>query len=143
MYLKQKRWVALHTPQMLQSSNRTLKTWCSAGASTLRIGFWDLSWVRAMTSRDATGYHSNFYMKHRTRSFRAWGHARHSLVGRRSRWVGVPISGNICLSTVDIQKSLRVQVPNNHILTQNLYHNYYYPNPKYLIIGYMDPPGIA
>ena len=34
--------------------------------------------------------------------------------------------------------SLRVTVPNNHILTQNLYYNYYYPNPKYLIIGYMD-----
>ena len=26
-----------------------------------------------------------------------------------------------------------------HILTQNLYYNYYYPKPKYLIIGYMDP----
>ena len=25
--------------------------------------------------------------------------------------------------------ALRVQVPNNHILTQNLYHNYYYPKP--------------
>ena len=35
--------------------------------------------------------------------------------------------------------SLRVQVPNNHILTQNLYYNYYYPKPKYLIIGYLDP----
>ena len=33
----------------------------------------------------------------------------------------------------------RVPVPNNHALTQNLYHNYYNPNPKYLIIGYMDP----
>ena len=28
---------------------------------------------------------------------------------------------------------------NNHILTQNLYYTYYYPKPKYLIIGYMDP----
>ena len=37
--------------------------------------------------------------------------------------------------------TLRVQVPNNHILTQNLYYNYYYPNPKYLIIGYMDTLG--
>ena len=36
--------------------------------------------------------------------------------------------------------SLRVQVPNNHImLTPNLYSNYYYPNPEYLLIGYMDP----
>ena len=39
-------------------------------------------------------------------------------------------------------KSLRVQVPDNHILTQNLDYNYYYPDPKYLIIGYMDPLGI-
>ena len=35
----------------------------------------------------------------------------------------------------------RVQVLNNHILTQNLYYNYYYQNPKYLIIGYLDPLG--
>ena len=35
--------------------------------------------------------------------------------------------------------TLRVQVPNNHILTQNLYYHYYYPNPKYLNIGYLDP----
>ena len=34
--------------------------------------------------------------------------------------------------------SLRVQVPNNHILSQNLSYSYYYPKPKYLIIGYMD-----
>ena len=37
--------------------------------------------------------------------------------------------------------TLRVQVPNNHILTQNLYYNHYYPKPKYLIIGYLDPLG--
>ena len=37
--------------------------------------------------------------------------------------------------------TLRVQVPNSHILTQNLYYNYYYPSPRYLIIGYMDPLG--
>ena len=36
--------------------------------------------------------------------------------------------------------SLRVQVPNNHILTQNLYYNYYYPKPKCLFIGYLDLP---
>ena len=34
-----------------------------------------------------------------------------------------------------------LQYLKNHILTQNLYYNYYYPNPKYLIIGYMDPLG--
>ena len=38
-------------------------------------------------------------------------------------------------------QTLRVQVPNNHVLTQNLYYNYYYPKPKYLIIGYLDPLG--
>ena len=37
--------------------------------------------------------------------------------------------------------TLRVQVPNYHILTQDLYYNYYYPKPKYLIIRYLDPLG--
>ena len=37
--------------------------------------------------------------------------------------------------------TLRVQVANYHILTQNLYHNSYYRKPKYLINGYMDPLG--
>ena len=35
----------------------------------------------------------------------------------------------------------RVQVPNSHILASNLYHKHYYPKPKYIIIGYMDPLG--
>ena len=34
-----------------------------------------------------------------------------------------------------------VQVPNNHILAQNLYYNYYCPKPKYLNVRYMDPLG--
>ena len=38
-------------------------------------------------------------------------------------------------------EALRVQVPNNHILTQNLCYNYYYPKPKYQIIGSLDPLG--
>ena len=33
------------------------------------------------------------------------------------------------------------KLPPCPILTQNLYYNYYYPKPKYLIIGYMDPLG--
>ena len=33
-------------------------------------------------------------------------------------------------------------MPNNHILTQNHSYNSYYPNPKYVIIGYMDPLGL-
>ena len=37
------------------------------------------------------------------------------------------------------QLPFRVQVFNNDILTQNLEYSYYYPKPKYLIIGYMDP----
>ena len=35
--------------------------------------------------------------------------------------------------------SLRVQVPNNHIRTQNMYYNDYYPKPKYLIMEYLIP----
>ena len=31
--------------------------------------------------------------------------------------------------------------PSTHILTQNLYYNYYDPKTKYLIIGYVDPLG--
>ena len=38
--------------------------------------------------------------------------------------------------------ALRVQVPNSHTLTQTCTILYsYYPKPKYLIIGYMDPLG--
>ena len=44
-------------------------------------------------------------------------------------------------SAVKMNVTLRVQVPNNHILTQNLYYNYNYSKPKYLIIGYLDPLG--
>ena len=36
-------------------------------------------------------------------------------------------------------KGLSTDLP--HILAQNLYYSYYCPNPKYLIIGYMDPLG--
>ena len=39
-------------------------------------------------------------------------------------------------------RTLRVQVHNNHVIfTQSLYYNYYYPKPKYLILGYLDPLG--
>ena len=34
--------------------------------------------------------------------------------------------------------TLRVQVPNNHIHTQNLRYNSYSPKPKYPMIGYLD-----
>ena len=36
-------------------------------------------------------------------------------------------------------QTLRVQVLKKHILIQALYTNYDYQNPKYLIIGYIDP----
>ena len=42
---------------------------------------------------------------------------------------------------METTRTLRVQVPNNHILAQNQYYNYYYPKPKYLVIGYMDSLG--
>ena len=38
--------------------------------------------------------------------------------------------------------TLRVQVPNHHTLTQNLYQKDYYPNHEHLIIGYMDLLGV-
>ena len=40
------------------------------------------------------------------------------------------------MDTLQVQDALRVQVHDNHILTQNLYCNNYYPKLKYLIIGY-------
>ena len=48
---------------------------------------------------------------------------------------GFPYYSNLSLSS----STLRVQAPNNHILTQNVYYNYYYAKPKYLNIGYMGP----
>ena len=39
--------------------------------------------------------------------------------------------------------SVRVQVRNNHIRTQSLCYSYYYPKPKNLIIGYLDPLGMV
>ena len=38
-----------------------------------------------------------------------------------------------------LSPTLRVQVPKNHILTQNLYYNSYDPKPKCQIIGCLDP----
>ena len=55
-------------------------------------------------------------------------------LGVRDGWRGVGFRA--------FSNSLRVQVPSNHILTQNHNYNYYYPNPKYLITGYMDPYGM-
>ena len=37
-------------------------------------------------------------------------------------------------SGVRVAVTLRVQVPNHHILTQNQHYNYYYSKPKYLTI---------
>ena len=55
--------------------------------------------------------------------------------------------GTLCQLGILRQRCRRVEAPNakssanprghTHILTQ--YYNYYYPKPKYLIIGYMDP----
>ena len=38
-------------------------------------------------------------------------------------------------------QTLRVQVPKNHTLTQNLYYNYYDQSPQYPIVGSLDPLG--
>ena len=38
-----------------------------------------------------------------------------------------------------LEFTLKVQILNNHILTQNRDYHSYYPNPKYLLLGYMDP----
>ena len=34
-------------------------------------------------------------------------------------------------------------MPNNQYLPQHQHYNSYYPNPKYLVIGYMDPQGYS
>ena len=39
--------------------------------------------------------------------------------------------------------TLRVQVPNNHILTQNLYYNHYYPKPKVPNYWVLGPSGLG
>ena len=52
-----------------------------------------------------------------------------------------PKSVNIACIGLFGSLALSVQVPKDHIFTPNLYQNHYYPNPKYLIVGYMDPLG--
>ena len=49
-------------------------------------------------------------------------------------------NSSVCLLLVS-RLTLRVQVPNNHMPTQNLHYNYNYPKLKYLTIGYLDPLG--
>ena len=53
----------------------------------------------------------------------------------------VEMRGQFDMDNKHALQTLRVQVPYNHILPPNLYNNYYYPKPKYLIIGYMDRYG--
>ena len=60
-----------------------------------------------------------------------------SRVHRADSGQQVPIPGRVTF--VRAEQPLRVQVPNDHILAQNLYYNCYCPNPKYLNIGYLDP----
>ena len=52
--------------------------------------------------------------------------------------VGAHIVRRVYRTSMEITRTLRLQVPNNHILTPNQYYNFYYPKPTYLIIGYMD-----
>ena len=44
------------------------------------------------------------------------------------------------MSNPTCNDTLSVQVRDNRISTESLYYNYYYPNPRYLITGYLDPP---
>ena len=48
------------------------------------------------------------------------------------------ILGNAQALVLHSQVAPRVQVPNNHILSPNLYYNCYYQNHKYLIVRYRD-----
>ena len=63
--------------------------------------------------------------------------------------LGIPGTGQLdFLLSQELQLafplSLRVQVPNSHILTQTLYYNYSYPNPKYLTNYWVHGPyGLA
>ena len=65
---------------------------------------------------------------------------RYQALGFRVSAQGVTLRDGISVCGV---LTLRVQVHTNHILTQNLYYNFDSPNPKYLILGYMDPLGKA
>ena len=56
--------------------------------------------------------------------------SKQELIFLKGKYIGI---------TVEIPAFITYTNPNNHILTQSLCYNYYYPNPKYLIIGDMDP----
>ena len=51
------------------------------------------------------------------------------------------LGGRGWLQIMASRVTLRVQVPNNHTLAQNLYFHFYSPKPKYPIIWYLDPMG--
>ena len=79
--------------------------------------------------------------------FGVWGLGQGSVYGwfrAAERIIGMIIG--MCIGIGDYLRiitlrGLRVQVPSNHILIQNLYYNYYYQSPQYPSIGYMDPTG--
>ena len=54
---------------------------------------------------------------------------------------GLKISNARKVEKFMVEVALRIQVPDNHLHTPNLYYNYHYPKPKYLIIGYVDTLG--
>ena len=47
----------------------------------------------------------------------------------------------IVLATIPMPQRSKDLITYNDLLTQNFYHNCWYQNPKYPIIGYMDPHG--
>ena len=62
----------------------------------------------------------------------------YELVGSQIHAAGLIFNDAFSASKARLD-TLRVQVVNNHIRTQNLSYNYYCPNTKYLTIGYLDP----
>ena len=95
------------------------------------VGFYLLSWVKSsMISIPSAGAES----KHRS--------CKSSLATFAVALLALNLNGGLHRQLSQQELTLRVQVPNNHIMpTRNLYSNSYYPKPKYLIIGYIDPLG--
>ena len=112
------------------SKNPTTKVLGMKVFSHAGVGFYLLIWVKSsMISIPSAGAES----KHR--SCKSW------LATFAVTLLALNLNGGLHRQLSQQELTLRVQVPNNHMPTRNLYYNYYYPKPKYLIIGYMDPLG--
>ena len=73
--------------------------------------------------------------------FASWGvELRFVEVGLRITGVGFRTLGLTYESLGSKPQTPRVQVPNNHILTQHLYYSYYCPNPRYVLNYWVHGP---